>query len=134
MTIHEAIKTYPEIETELLLANILGKTKEFLYINPTKKLTESQTKKLLGLIKRRQKNEPIAYILGYKYFYGLKFKVNKHTLIPRPETEWLVDTALEIIKSRKSQTTKYQILITKYQLPNKNAYQKHWRYLFASKG
>jgi release factor glutamine methyltransferase len=110
MTIHEAIKTYPEIETELLLANILGKTKEFLYINPTKKLTESQTKKLLDLIKRRQKNEPIAYILGYKYFYGLKFKVNKHTLIPRPETEWLVDTALEIIKSRKSQNTKYQIL------------------------
>jgi hypothetical protein len=42
MTIHEAIKTYPEIETELLLANILGKTKEFLYINPAKKLLRQE--------------------------------------------------------------------------------------------
>lgn len=122
MTIHEAIKTYPTIETDLLLENILGQSKEFLYTNPSKKLTDLQTKKLIASIKRRQKSEPIAYILGYKYFYGLKFKVNKHTLIPRPETEWLVDKVLEIIKipqlaTRNSQlNTSYKPQVTSYKI------------------
>ncbi len=96
MNIQRVLKKYHDIETDLLLSYVLGKPKEFLYLNPTTRLNTAQQKKLLALIKRRQAGEPIAYILGYKYFYGLKFKVNRQVLIPRPETEWLVDRAVHL--------------------------------------
>jgi release factor glutamine methyltransferase len=96
MTIAQALKKYPKIETELLLAHILQKSKEFLYAEPGKNLTPSQQKQFAKLIKKRAAGMPIAYLLGYKYFYGLKFLVNKHVLIPRPESEWLVDRALKL--------------------------------------
>ncbi len=98
MTISEVLKKYSRIEVELLLSHLLSKPKEFLFLHPKYKLPGNKLKKLLSLIKRRLSGEPMAYILGYKYFYGLKFKVNKHVLIPRPETEWLVDA----IKSNPS--------------------------------
>src|SRR5207245_2413791 len=79
------------IEIELLLSHILGKSKEFLFVRPQNKLTAGQSSALLKLISRRQKGEPVAYLLGYKDFAGLRFKVNKDVLIPRPESEWLVE-------------------------------------------
>lgn len=97
MTINLALKTYNKIESELLLSFVLKKSKEFLYAHPETKLTAKQLKTFQTLANRRTKDEPIAYILGYKDFYGLRFKVTKDTLIPRPETEWLVDKALELI-------------------------------------
>jgi release factor glutamine methyltransferase len=100
MTIGAALQ-YTNRETELLLSVILQKPKEFLYLHPQKKLTNPQYAKLEKMIVRRQKGEPIAYILGYKYFYGLQFSVNPSVLIPRPETELLVDEALKIILSEK---------------------------------
>ncbi len=60
-------------------------------MNPEYKLTRIQGNKLTSMIRRRQKGEPMAYILGYKDFYGLRFKVNKNVLIPRPETEYLIE-------------------------------------------
>ena|SRR5258708_975739 len=91
MTIKEVLKKYSSTEVELLLSHVLGKSKEFLYMNPESKLATKQLSDLTGLIKRRQKGEPIAYILGYKDFCGLRFKVNRSVLIPRPETEWIVE-------------------------------------------
>lgn len=58
---------------------------------PNHRLTGIQSNRLALMVARRMNGEPIAYILGYKDFCGLRFKVNKHVLIPRPETEWLVD-------------------------------------------
>ena len=58
-------------------------------------LTEAQLKKLLSILKRRKKREPLQHILGYSYFYGLKLEVSPNALIPRPETERLVELALE---------------------------------------
>lgn len=113
MTIQETLKKYTDVEIELLLAHTLNKPKEFLYVHPETKLTATDQKKLVGFIARRRAGEPIAYILGYKYFYGLQFKVNKQVLVPRPETEWLVERALAIVKSRKSihsRNTKLSIL------------------------
>lgn len=91
MSIGEFLKKYPKIETELLLAHVLRKPKEFVFINGNYKLTRIQADKLSQMIKRRMRGEPIAYLLGYKDFYGLRFKVNKDVLIPRPETEWVVE-------------------------------------------
>ena len=98
MTIREALKNYHDIEIELLLPHILKKPKEFLFMNPEYQISENQKIRLLKVIKRREKGEPIAYILGYKDFMGLRFKVNMDVLIPRPETEGLVEYAIKQIE------------------------------------
>jgi release factor glutamine methyltransferase len=90
MTIQEGLKKYHKIEIELLLAHILKKPKEFVFMNPEYNLSTYQLTRLSTLIKRRMAGEPMAYILGYKDFYGLRFRVNKDVLVPRPETEWVV--------------------------------------------
>lgn len=84
------------LDTELLLGFVLKKKKEWILVNPEFNVHKNAEKRFFRFIIKRIKNYPIAYILGYKYFYGLKFKVNKHVLIPRPETETLV---AEVLKS-----------------------------------
>lgn len=101
MTIQQALKTYKDVEIDLLLAHMLKQPKEFLYLNPQAVLTKQQTSALAALVARRKKGEPVAYIVGYKYFYGLKFKINKNVLTPRPETEWLVERARALMESGK---------------------------------
>ncbi len=91
MTINQVIKKYSAIEIELLLAHLLSKPKEFLYLKPAYQLSANQLISLKKMIKRRLKGEPMAYILGYKDFCGLRFKVNRDVLIPRPETEELFE-------------------------------------------
>jgi release factor glutamine methyltransferase len=76
MTIREALKKYHKIEIELLLAHVLKKPKEFLYSHGENKLTRIQADGLTRMVKRQTKGEPAAYILGYKDFYGLRFRVN----------------------------------------------------------
>ncbi|MFH1745277.1 MAG: HemK/PrmC family methyltransferase, partial [bacterium] len=85
-------------EAEILLSSVMKCSREFIIAHPEKKLTFLQIKKINLFIKRRSQNEPSAYITGHKNFYGLDFLVDKSTLIPRPETELLVDEALNIFK------------------------------------
>ncbi len=94
MTIAEASKKYHKIELELLLAHVLQKPKEFVFLHEETKLIIKQQREVEKLAKLRLQGRPVAYILGYKDFYGLRFKVNRNVLIPRPETEWLVDRAM----------------------------------------
>ena len=89
------------LEAEILLSFILNKPKEFLYSHPEKEISSSDNQKLNKIIQKRLRGFPIAYLIGHKEFYGLDFIVNKHVLVPRPETEILVE---EILKN-----TKYQI-------------------------
>ena len=112
MTIAETLKKYTDVESDLLLSHVLNKTKEFLYLHPEKKLTELQCKKFIWLANQRRHGVPVAYLLGYKFFYGLKFKVNRDVLIPRPETEWLVDKSMQILtaKLKRPNITKLKVL------------------------
>ncbi|MBD3359634.1 MAG: peptide chain release factor N(5)-glutamine methyltransferase [Candidatus Buchananbacteria bacterium] len=113
MTIKKMISTYsqklnsfsPVLDIEILLAKTLNKNKEYLYTYPDKKLTDKQLAKFEKLFKRRSKGEPIAYILGYQEFFNLKFNVNQHVLIPRPETEILVEAVIKYISNLKSSTS-----------------------------
>jgi release factor glutamine methyltransferase len=94
MTIAQALKKHSDVEADLLLAHALKVSKEFLYLHPEKIVSAAQGKRFEKMVKERARGVPAAYLLGYKYFYGLKFKVNRSVLIPRPESEWLVDKVL----------------------------------------
>jgi release factor glutamine methyltransferase len=83
------------LDAEILLSFVIKKPKEFLYAHSEKKLSAAQILKFKKLLSRRARHEPVAYITGHKYFYGLDFFVNKNVLIPRPETETLVETAID---------------------------------------
>jgi release factor glutamine methyltransferase len=85
------------LDIELILAYILKKSREFILTHAEHKISKSQENKINDLIKKRLGGLPLAYILGYKEFYGLKFIVNKNVLIPRPETELMVDETLNLV-------------------------------------
>jgi release factor glutamine methyltransferase len=82
--------------------------KSFLYTHPEFELTKSQIAKYKKYISRRAKSEPVAYILAHKEFFGLDFFVNKNVLIPRPETEMMVEECLTRLRpiNTKSHSTK----------------------------
>ena len=89
------------LDSEILLSKILKKSREELLINFDQKINKDNILIYKNLIKRRSKYEPIAYILEEKEFWGKKFRVSKSTLIPRPETELLVDYLIKIFKEKK---------------------------------
>ncbi len=82
------------LDIEIIIANSLAKTREFVLANPDYELSATQNKKIVLLLERRMKQEPIAHITRHKEFYGLNFIINKHTLVPRPETELMVEQAI----------------------------------------
>ena len=84
------------LDAELILAHALNKERIFLHAHPDYELTESEQKKAEDYLKRRQNHEPVAYILGSKEFYGREFAVTPDTLIPRPETEAIIDLVKEL--------------------------------------
>lgn len=86
------------LDAEVLLSFILKKDREWLLAHDERELTAGQIARFKKLIARRAKYEPLAYIIGYKEFYGLKFTVSPTVLIPRPETEQLVEIVAGLAK------------------------------------
>ena len=86
------------VEAELLLGHVLGMSRTGLYTEPERSLTSTETERLHDLVRRRLDREPAAYILGHCEFYGIDFYVDSRTLIPRPETELLVEKAVELAR------------------------------------
>tara|TARA_Y100001958_G_C21234191_1_gene560312 strand:+ start:109 stop:948 length:840 start_codon:yes stop_codon:yes gene_type:complete len=89
------------IDSEILLSKTLKRSREEILINPDQKVNKKNILTYKKYLKRRSKNEPIAYILGEKEFWSKKFDVSRDTLIPRPETELLVDKLRNIFKDKK---------------------------------
>ena len=89
------------LDSEILLSKSLNKTREEILINLNKNIDKKNIAIFKQYLLRRSKYEPIAYILEEKEFWSKQFKVNKNTLIPRPETELLVDKLLKIFKEKK---------------------------------
>jgi release factor glutamine methyltransferase len=88
------------LDSEILLSKTLNKTREEILTNIEQKIDKKKFLLFKKYLQRRSKNEPIAYILGEKEFWSSAFYVNNNTLIPRPETELLVDKLLEIFKNK----------------------------------
>lgn len=95
-TVQEALRHsgLTALEARLLLSHVTGMSKEALLAHGLAELTETQSADYLALTTRRIQGEPIAYLLGEREFYGRPFKVTPDVLIPRPETEGLIDLAL----------------------------------------
>lgn len=89
-----SISTSARLDVELLLAKSLGVSRSYLYSHAEIYLTPEQEAIFTTLMLRRLEGEPIAYILGRREFWSLELRVNKNVLIPRPETEILVEEAL----------------------------------------
>ncbi len=84
----------PRLDAEILLATALKKPRSYLYSWPERLLESTDIKRFEALLARRCQGEPVAYITGSKEFWTLELQVNRDVLIPRPETELLVETAL----------------------------------------
>ena len=95
------IKSF-NLDSEILLASSLNLDRTRLLLNLNNKIEQKQKNFFFHLINRRKKNEPIAYILGFKEFWKSKFKINKSALIPRPDTEIIVEETLKEIKKNES--------------------------------
>lgn len=89
-------------EIELIIAHVLGKSREFLIAHPETNIGLLDYWKIRTLQKKRATGIPLAYLTGHKEFFGLDFDVNKHTLVPRPDTEIMIESAIKKIKNQKS--------------------------------
>jgi release factor glutamine methyltransferase len=89
----------PHLDAEVILSHVLKKDRLNLYLEYDRPLTEVEIDEYLQLLERRGKREPVAYITGTKEFWSIPFRVSRDVLIPRPETEHLVELALIRIKA-----------------------------------
>ena len=86
------------LDAELILAHTLGVERTFLHTHPERELTPDEQSRADSFAARRSRHEPLAYILGYKEFFGQSFAVTPDVLIPRPETEALINEIVQIAK------------------------------------
>ena len=94
-TLPEAAVDSPRLSAELILQHVCGISRVELATRPETFLTSDQLSRMAGLLRRRADGEPAAYLLGQREFYGRDFRVTPATLIPRPETEHLIEAALK---------------------------------------
>lgn len=90
------------LDAELLLAAALGKNRSFLRTWPERIVATEAAQRFAGYLERRRRGEPVAYILGHQGFWSLDLEVAPHTLIPRPDTELLVELALGCIPEEQA--------------------------------
>lgn len=91
----------PRLDAEVLLSHVLKKQRIYLYVHFDQPLNSEELAAYRECIKKRVRRMPVAYIIGSREFMGLDFKVTKATLIPRPDTEILVEAAIERLKQIK---------------------------------
>ena len=90
------------LDSELLLSKVIKKDREFILLNPDKELDQNDQNKFKDLILKRIKGKPLAQLIGIKSFWKYDFKVNEKVLIPRPDTEVIIEQILQIYKHKKN--------------------------------
>ena len=92
----EKVSESSQLDLELMLCHLLDRPSSYLYTWPEKQLDSEVTDSLLKMLERREQGEPVAHIIGHRGFWSFDLEVSPHTLIPRPDTEVLVEKALEL--------------------------------------
>ena len=90
------------LDCEILMSKALNKDRKFIIMNPNEKINDYEYRKFKKLISSRSNNKPIAYIVGKKSFWKYNFNVSEKVLIPRPDTEILIEQVLKIFKKKES--------------------------------
>ena len=93
------IKTF-KLDTEILMAKALGSNREYIILNNKKILNDYSLDYFKRLIKERARGKPIAYLINKKFFWDYEFYINKNTLIPRPDTEIIIEESLRLTKHK----------------------------------
>jgi release factor glutamine methyltransferase len=119
-TLHSAIRhaaaelrdsvEQPQTDAEFLVAHAIGTSREYVLAHSDAGMQPTEQARLKHLVDRRRAGEPLAYMMGTAWFYGLPFAVSKDVLIPRPETELLVDAALLLMQHRSFRDKKQHIV------------------------
>tara|TARA_Y100001970_G_C14218503_1_gene851127 strand:- start:132 stop:974 length:843 start_codon:yes stop_codon:yes gene_type:complete len=91
----------PILDSELLLSEVIKKDRKYIIFNSKKKLSKKSVIDFKRLVERRKRGEPVAYLTNYKEFWKQKYYVNQNVLIPRPDTEVLIEETLKIYQSDK---------------------------------
>jgi len=97
-----SISSSPKLDSEVLMAHCLGKDRSYLLTWPEKQLNTEQMKCFKDLIQRRLQPQPVAYLVGEREFYSMQLTTTPATLVPRPETEMLVDKVIDLVKKLQS--------------------------------
>lgn len=95
-TLDNSSNTSPKLDSEILLSKIIKKNRQYLILNSNEELKKENIKSFDYLVKRRKKGEPIAYLINKKEFWKENFYINQNVLIPRPDTEILVEETLKL--------------------------------------
>lgn len=95
----------PSLDASVLLAHILDRPRSWIVAHPDPALTEAQQERLEEALDRIERGNPLPYILGRWEFFGMEFEINPHVLIPRPETELLVERAIAWLKESPARRT-----------------------------
>jgi release factor glutamine methyltransferase len=95
-TLDNSSNTSSKLDSEILLSKIIKKNRQYLMLNSNKELKKENIKSFDYLVKRRKKGEPIAYLINKKEFWKQNFYINQNVLIPRPDTEILVEETLKL--------------------------------------
>ena len=88
------------IDSELLIANVINKSREYVILNSNEVICEKKLNKFTNMINQRSEGKPVAYLINKKFFWKNEFFINKHVLIPRPDTEIIIEQVLNIYKNR----------------------------------
>ena len=98
--LEEATAAIGRTDAQVIMAHLLGVNRAYLAANPMRVLTETEDARVDTLVARRSLGHPVAYLLGTREFYSREFAVSPDVLIPRPETETLVEAALDVVRNR----------------------------------
>ena len=88
------------LDSEILMSKAIDKDKKYIFLNLKKKINDEDLAFFKSLIKKRSLREPIAYLINKKLFWNSEFMVTRHTLIPRPDTELIVESALRLTQQK----------------------------------